>query len=95
MRPGEKPVPFSPAASEYILDNFEAIDRLAMLISTVISVKPSSASPTRKKPRAPDSRPGCATRTRTAQTSMLRGIELAFVLPFAASECFRKTLGTA
>jgi hypothetical protein len=32
MRPGEKPVPFSSSASEYILDNFEAIDRIAMLL---------------------------------------------------------------
>jgi hypothetical protein len=32
MNPAEKPVPFSPSASEYILDNFETTDRIAMLV---------------------------------------------------------------
>jgi hypothetical protein len=32
MNPAEKPVPFIPSASEYILDNFEATDRIAMLV---------------------------------------------------------------
>src|SRR5258708_8242162 len=32
MNPAEKLAPFSPSASEYILDNFEATDRIAMLV---------------------------------------------------------------
>jgi hypothetical protein len=32
MNPAEKPVPFFPSASEYILDNFEPTDRIAMLV---------------------------------------------------------------
>ena len=32
MNPAEKPVPFIPSASEYILDNFEATDRIAILM---------------------------------------------------------------
>src|SRR5271155_4051685 len=32
MNPAEKPVPFSPSASGYILDNFEPTDRIAMLV---------------------------------------------------------------
>src|ERR1700687_1476886 len=32
MNPAEKPVPFVPSASEYILDNFEPTDRIAMLV---------------------------------------------------------------
>ncbi len=32
MNPAEKPAPFSPSASEYILDNFEPTDRIAMLV---------------------------------------------------------------
>jgi RepB DNA-primase from phage plasmid len=32
MNPAEKTVPFSPSASEYILDNFEPTDRIAMLV---------------------------------------------------------------
>lgn len=32
MNAAEKPVPFSPSASEYILDNFEPTDRIAMLV---------------------------------------------------------------
>jgi hypothetical protein len=32
MNPAEKPAAFSPSASEYILDNFEATDRIAMLV---------------------------------------------------------------
>jgi DNA primase RepB-like protein len=32
MNPTEKPVPFIPSASEYILDNFEPTDRIAMLV---------------------------------------------------------------
>jgi hypothetical protein len=32
MNPAEKPVPFIPSASEYILDNFEPTDRIAMLV---------------------------------------------------------------
>jgi hypothetical protein len=31
MNPAEKPAPFIPSASEYILDNFEPTDRIAML----------------------------------------------------------------
>jgi hypothetical protein len=32
MNPAEKPAPFIPSASEYILDNFEPTDRIAMLV---------------------------------------------------------------
>jgi hypothetical protein len=32
MNPAEKPAPFVPSASEYILDNFESSDRIAMLV---------------------------------------------------------------
>jgi RepB DNA-primase from phage plasmid len=32
MNPAEKPVPFIPSASEYILDNFEPTDRIAVLV---------------------------------------------------------------
>src|SRR5258708_34455365 len=32
MNPAEKLAPFSPSASEYILDNFDAADRIAMLV---------------------------------------------------------------
>jgi hypothetical protein len=32
MNPAEKPVPFIPSASEYILDNFEHTDRIAVLV---------------------------------------------------------------
>src|SRR6266852_5193383 len=32
MNPAEKPAPFIPSASEYILDNFEQTDRIAMLV---------------------------------------------------------------
>ncbi len=32
MNPAEKPMAFSPSASEYILDNFETTDRIAMLV---------------------------------------------------------------
>jgi len=32
MNPAEKPAPFVPSASEYILDNFEPTDRIAMLV---------------------------------------------------------------
>jgi hypothetical protein len=32
MNPVEKPAPFIPSASEYILDNFESSDRIAMLV---------------------------------------------------------------
>jgi RepB DNA-primase from phage plasmid len=32
MNPADKSVPFSPSALEYILDNFEATDRIAMLV---------------------------------------------------------------
>jgi RepB DNA-primase from phage plasmid len=32
MNPTEKPTPFVPSASEYILDNFEPTDRIAMLV---------------------------------------------------------------
>ena len=32
MSPVEKPAPFVPSASEYILDNFESADRIAMLV---------------------------------------------------------------
>jgi RepB DNA-primase from phage plasmid len=32
MNPAEKPAPFIPSASEYILDNFESTDRIAMLV---------------------------------------------------------------
>jgi hypothetical protein len=32
MNPAEKPAPFIPSASEYILDNFDPIDRIAMLV---------------------------------------------------------------
>src|SRR5713226_3224642 len=32
MNPAEKPAPFIPSASEYILDNFELTDRIAMLV---------------------------------------------------------------
>ena len=32
MNPTEKPVQFIPSASEYILDNFESTDRIAMLV---------------------------------------------------------------
>jgi DNA primase RepB-like protein len=32
MNPIEKPAPFFPSASEYILDNFEPTDRIAMLV---------------------------------------------------------------
>jgi hypothetical protein len=32
MNPAEKPTPFVPSASEYILDNFGATDRIAMLV---------------------------------------------------------------
>jgi hypothetical protein len=32
MNPTEKPVPFIPSASEYIVDNFEPTDRIAMLV---------------------------------------------------------------
>jgi hypothetical protein len=32
MNPAEKPMPFVPSASEYILDNFEPTDRIAMLV---------------------------------------------------------------
>jgi hypothetical protein len=32
MNPAEKPTAFSPSASEYILDNFEPTDRIAMLV---------------------------------------------------------------
>lgn len=32
MNPAEKQVPFSPSASEYILDNFAPTDRIAMLV---------------------------------------------------------------
>jgi hypothetical protein len=32
MNPAEKPTPFVPSASEYILDNFEQTDRIAMLV---------------------------------------------------------------
>src|SRR5271155_5310507 len=32
MNPVEKPVPFSPSAPEYILDNFEPTERIAMLV---------------------------------------------------------------
>jgi hypothetical protein len=32
MKPAEKPAPFVPSASEYILDNFELTDRIAMLV---------------------------------------------------------------
>jgi hypothetical protein len=32
MKPAEKPAPFAPSASEYILDNFERTNRIAMLV---------------------------------------------------------------
>ena len=32
MNPTEKSAPFVPSASEYILDNFEPADRIAMLV---------------------------------------------------------------
>jgi len=32
MSPAENPAPFAPSASEYILDNFEPTDRIAMLV---------------------------------------------------------------
>jgi hypothetical protein len=32
MNPAEKPMPFVPSASEYILDNFEPTDRIAVLV---------------------------------------------------------------
>jgi hypothetical protein len=32
MNPAEKPVPFVPSASEYILDNFETTDHIAILV---------------------------------------------------------------
>jgi hypothetical protein len=32
MNPAEKPAPFSPSASEYILDNFQPANRIAMLV---------------------------------------------------------------
>jgi hypothetical protein len=32
MNPAEQPAPFVPSASEYILDNFEPTDRIAMLV---------------------------------------------------------------
>jgi hypothetical protein len=32
MNPAEKPAPFIPSASEYILDNFESSDRIAILV---------------------------------------------------------------
>jgi hypothetical protein len=32
MNPADKPAPFLPSASEYILDNFETTDRIAMLV---------------------------------------------------------------
>jgi hypothetical protein len=32
MTPTEKPAPFTPSASEYILDNFAPTDRIAMLM---------------------------------------------------------------
>ena len=31
MNPAEKPAPFGPSASEYILDSFKPADRIAML----------------------------------------------------------------
>jgi hypothetical protein len=32
MSPAENPAPFAPSASEYILDNFDLNDRIAMLV---------------------------------------------------------------
>src|SRR5271154_2540242 len=32
MNPAEKPMPFVPSAPEYILDNFDPADRIAMLV---------------------------------------------------------------
>jgi hypothetical protein len=32
MNHAEKPAPFTPSPSEYILDNFDSADRIAMLV---------------------------------------------------------------
>jgi len=65
MSPVENTRAFVPPPSEYILDNFEPTDRIAMLVLNRRSRRDHSAGlPARRKRQAPSFRHGCATQRR-------------------------------
>jgi hypothetical protein len=70
MTPVENAASLLPSASEYILDNFEPTERIAMLVLNRDFGETISALPAPRKRRAPNSRPGFVTRMRTARTSI-------------------------
>jgi hypothetical protein len=92
MNPAEKPALTIPS----VQNTFSIISStpIALLCSTGNSAKPSSALRAQRKLRARSFRPGFAARAQTGRTCMLPGIELMFVLPFAAS-CVRLGLDRA
>jgi hypothetical protein len=70
MNPTEKPVPVIPSASEYILDNFEPTDRIAVLVLNRDLGETVQRITSAQKAASPSSKRGFVTRTRTARTSI-------------------------
>jgi hypothetical protein len=75
VNPTENPVSFISSASQYTLGNLEGSDRIAILVRNRDYGEIIQRILGAQEAASPNSRRGCATRTRTARTSMLRGIE--------------------